>query len=158
MLYIGSLTLELVLVFLFVFVFVFDSGCPYKPSTLTMKPGITRAVLSIEPYPKSQASVWQIYSHLQNKMSSFNSTTGNHLRLIDFKVPWNTYYGVSTYLNRIDLTFRTDSEVEKSSVLKFLQQDFSIPTVFDIRRNDKLVPRKMELAKTFNDEQGKQQK
>lgn len=77
-----------------------------------------KAVFFIKPSPKTQAHVWQIFSHTKKTIDAAD------LNLVDFKVPRTTYYGVASYLNQLQLSFRTDTEDEAEKLNQFLTSPF----------------------------------
>lgn len=107
-------------------------------------PNIHRVVYTFKPEPKSQANVWQLYSFITKSIDSFNDSTGkdnieklnSHVKinLIDFKVPRKLYYGVSNYINQIQLTFRTNNERERHALDSFLDTPLPKHEVYTFKK------------------------
>lgn len=68
--------------------------------------------------PQSQTQVWQIYQHV---LSRVNNPSLKPL-FVDFVVPHNTYYGISSYMNQVQLSFRVTNHEEKVIVENFVKE------------------------------------
>lgn len=89
---------------------------------------ISKIVYTIKPPPTSQQSVWQLYSHMRNVINQAG------LNLVDFKVPRTTYYGVTSYMNQMQMSLRTDTPAEFQNLEKFLAGPILAHPLFEIIR------------------------
>lgn len=87
---------------------------------------LKHVVYTVKPYPKVQAQVWQLYAHIQSAINANQPP----LQLVDFKVPFNTYFGVESYMNQLQLSFRADTDDELSRINDFLNKPLPKHDVF----------------------------
>ena len=104
-----------------------------------MPPALTRVVYTVRPGPQTQACVWQIYAHVKRTLESREDAVAveERPRLVDFKVPRSTYFGVDSYLNQVQLTFRTDSEQQVQRLAGFLEMPLPEHKKFSFTKRDK---------------------
>lgn len=107
-----------------------------------MPPALTRVVYIVRPGPQTQACVWQIYAHVKHTLDSRKEAVAGaegvdqQPRLVDFKVPRTTYFGVGSYINQVQLTFRTDSEQQRQQLADMLDTPLPEHEKFSFTRRE----------------------
>lgn len=82
---------------------------------------VHKALFVVHPAPKSQGVVWQVYAHVQSTLQA------KKIRMVDFKVPFQRYYGVENYMNQLQLALRTDTPEQERAVHQFLSETTPFP-------------------------------
>lgn len=83
---------------------------------------IHRAIFTISKPPLEQQTVWRILAHVKKTLADVSQQQQEtHVRLVDFKVPYTTYYGVGSYMDQVQVSLRTETLEEEHLVTRFLQ-------------------------------------